>query len=149
MPKVQDLYDGRALIADVKNEKRRQRHLAYPAPLVVERKALWHRGQTQRMRDKSFTQTDCCLTVVLRDKFHDLFEVSERALGDQDFEVHPGIMPFTSSMGRTRPASTSFKPRSKAASSATSSGSVFIANNSAARSALSWAFKCAIAVFIS
>jgi hypothetical protein len=36
MPKVQDVYDGRALIADVKNEKRRQRHLAYPAPLVVE-----------------------------------------------------------------------------------------------------------------
>ena len=122
---------------------------SYPASFVMKRKAFWHRGQTQRMGDKLFTQTGCRLGIIFRDKLHDLFEVSERAVGDQDSEVHPGIMPLNSSMGRVRPASTSFKPRSKAAFNSTSSGSPFIANSSTARSALSCAFKCAIAVFIS
>src|SRR5438128_1201046 len=101
------------------------------------------------MRDKLFTQTECFLTIVPSNKLHDLFEVSDGAVGDQNFELHRGIVLFSSSMGRTRPASTSFKPRSKAASSAPSSGSAFIANNSAASNALSCEFKCAIAVFIS
>src|SRR5947208_15535051 len=101
------------------------------------------------MRDQFFTHTECCLRIILRHKLHNLFEVSGGAVGDQDFETHRGIALFTSSTGRTRPASTSFKPRSKATSSAASSGSAFVANNSAASNALSCAFKCAIAVFIS
>src|SRR5439155_10090051 len=60
--------------------------LRIPRRLIVERKALWHRAQTQRMRDKLFTQTECCLTIILRDKLHDLFEVSDGAVGDQDFD---------------------------------------------------------------
>src|SRR6266480_3288909 len=48
MPKMQDADNGCRLITHVKDKKRRQRHFPNSAPLVVERKALWHHGQTQR-----------------------------------------------------------------------------------------------------
>src|SRR4029077_21201305 len=77
------------------------------------------------------------------------YKICNGAVRDQDFEVHRGIIAFTSSIGRTRPASTSFKPRSNAASSAALSGSAFMANNSAVRRALSCGLKFAIADLIS
>src|SRR4029077_9818270 len=77
------------------------------------------------------------------------YKISNGAVRDQDFEVHRGIIAFTSSIGRTRAASTSFKPRSNAASSAALSGSVFMANNSAVSRAFSCALKFAIADLIS
>ena len=94
-------------------------------------------------------QTNCSIRIIFCHKLDNLFKISDCAVRDQDFEVHCGIMLFTSSIGRTRPASTSFRPRSRAASSSAASVSVLIANNSAARSALSRAFRFPIAVLIS
>jgi hypothetical protein len=99
--------------------------------------------------EKFFPWSTGCLGIVFRDKLDNLFDISNGAVRDQDFEVHRGIIAFTSSMGRTRPASTSFKPRSNAASSAALSGSAFMANNSAVRRALSCGLKLAIADLIS
>jgi len=82
MPKMQDADNGCRLITHVKDKKRRQRHFPNSAPLVVERKALWHRGQTQRVRKKPLTQADCRVGIILRHEFDDLFEVSDRAVGD-------------------------------------------------------------------
>lgn len=70
-------------------------------------------------------------------------------VSDQDFEIHRGIKSLTSSIGRTRPASTSRSPRSSADSSSISSGSDAIANSSTARIAFSRGSRCAIAVLIS
>jgi hypothetical protein len=87
--------------------------------------------------------------MLFRDKLDNLFEISNGAVRNQDFEVHRGSIVFTSSTGRTSPVSTSFKPRSNAASSAALSGSAFMANNSAVRRALSCGLKFAIADLIS
>jgi hypothetical protein len=95
------------------------------------------------------TKPDGSLGIVYRDELDNLYHISNGAVRDQDFEVHPGIIALTSLTGRTRPASTSFKPRSNAASSAALSGSVFIANNSAVSRVLSRGLKFAIADLIS
>ena len=55
MPKMNDADNGRPLVTYVKDKKRRQRHFPDSAPLVVERKAVWHRGQTQGVRKKPLT----------------------------------------------------------------------------------------------
>jgi hypothetical protein len=73
-------------------------------------------------------ESDGCFGIVFRDKLDNLFEISNGAARNQDFAVHRGIIAFTSSTGCTRPASTSFMPRCNAASSASSSGSAFVAN---------------------
>jgi len=77
------------------------------------------------------------LGIVLRDEFHDLLQVGQRAIGDQDLPSHPRIIAGTSEIGRTRPAATSAMPRSSAASSSSASGSGSAARSSAVSSALS------------
>ena len=55
VPEVQDIYNGCRFITHVEDQKRLQRHLPNPAPFVVERKPLRHRGQTQCTGDKFLT----------------------------------------------------------------------------------------------
>jgi hypothetical protein len=71
MPEMKDRYNSGLLITQIEDEERRNRHLPNPARLVVKRKTLWHRTQTQRTIDKFFAQTDCRVAIILCDEFDD------------------------------------------------------------------------------
>ena len=120
------------------------------AAFLVERKTFRKCGETSTRGREAFhligwLPQDCLSrtnsTICLR---------SAMALSAiRTLEVHRGSIVFNSSNGDDPRLSTSFKPRSNAASSAPSSGSAFVANNSAVRRALSCGLKFAIADLIS
>jgi hypothetical protein len=149
VPKVQDVYCKRSFVTGIKDKVRTQRDFSDSASLIVKRKPLRHRCELQSLREELFANADRGLTIVPGNEFNDFPEVLNRRVCDQDFEAHREIIGLTSSIGRTRPAATSFRPRVSAASSAASSGVVSEANNSAVKSARSCGFKDAIAVLIS
>jgi hypothetical protein len=149
VPKVQNVHKCGFFITKIEDEIRRQRRFADPTLLVVKRKSLRHRSQTQCPFKKLFSQPDRSRAIIRRNKLHDLLEVGDGAIRNQDFETHRGIKAFTSSMGRTRPAFTSLKPRSSAASNAASSGIASFANNSAINSDRAGGSRRAMAVLIS
>lgn len=149
VPKVQDVYKRGFFITKIEDEIRRQRRFTDPSSFVVKRETLRHRPQTQRSGGKLFSETDRSRGIVRRDELNDLLKVGDSAFRDQDFETHCGIKALTSSMERTRPAFTSFKPRCSAASNAASSGIASFANNSAISSDRAGGSRRAMAVLIS
>lgn len=149
VPKVQNVYHRYRFIACVKDEVRSQYHFSNSTALIVKRKTLWHPRQAYRVSDELLTESNCRFTVIRCHELDDFPEILDRRVGYQDFEVHSEIIGFTSSMGRTRPDSTSFKPRLNASSNTVSSGVASIANNSAVSSALSRGFRRSMAVLIS
>ena len=149
VPEVQNVYRQRPLIAFVKNEVRSQHHFSNSTAFIVKRKTLWHPRQAHRVSNELLTESNCRVTVICCHELDDFPEILDRGVGYQDFKVHSEIMGPTSSMARTRPDSTSFRPRLNASSNAVSSGVTSVANNSAVSNALSRGFRRSIAVLIS
>ncbi len=149
VPEVQDVHAVRSLIEGVIKKIGRHRHLPNPSGEIMIPMPLRERAQADGATDQLLAQSCGSSRVVICDKLNDFAQIPQRGVRNQDLAAHFGIIANTSSSGRTRPASTSRKPRSSAASRSVGSGSLSDANSSAASIAFSSGVSCAIAVLIS
>jgi len=108
-----------------------------------------HGRQIQCACYESMSHPLGCYCVILRNELHDLAQISESVIGDQDLASHPRIIADASAAGRTRPSATSAMPRSNAASNCRVSGSGSSAMISAASNARSRGGNFEMAVLIS
>ena len=82
MPKMQDVHCECYWFAVIEHQIRKHWKLAYPAAHIVMRVPLRHRCQVQRTGDESIAHAFGCQGIVLRDKFNDLSQIGQRAIGD-------------------------------------------------------------------